>query len=323
MHNKNCNIVRDLTSIIIVNYNTGNYLRKCLESIYKFENPDIFQIIVVDNASTDNTEDIIDSFMQKHNNIYFIKSNINHGFSKANNIGFKDSDGEFILILNPDIEFQSQLLSRLKKHLERKESGAVSPFLKGIKGEVQYNYYQKYPTIRQFIYFHSLISKIFSGNVKLRNKYLHKADFGKNQQNLVQVHQLPCAFLLTRRDIFSEAGLMNDKFFLFFEDVDLSFRISRKYDLYVDTAESVLHYGGSSFNIDKNPEIYGKYILSMNIFFDLNYSSVRAFLLKFFTVVNSLLIISIEYFNRLFGSSDSFRAEKHKYFLKLFKNHYY
>lgn len=316
------NIIRDFSSIIIVNYNTGNYLKKCIESICKYEPGDSYQIIVVDNASSDNTYAKIEAIINKHKNIKFIKSETNLGFAKANNLGFKESCGEYILILNPDIEFQSPALSNLKLHLNKKNIGAVSPLLKDVRGEIQYNYYQQYPSVRQFLYFHSMMSKLFTGSIKLKNKYLHKSSFDGSIDALAKSGQLPCAFLLTSRDIFLNAGLMNEKYFLFFEDVDLSFRINRNYELYVDTSESVMHFGGSSFNIDKNSEIYGKYILSMNIFFELNYTFLHALVLKCITILNSLLILTLEYMKKLTGKCDRFRIEKHKYFLKLFIKQY-
>jgi len=322
MRERKENIIKDFLSIIIVNYNTGNYLKKCIKSIFKYEPHDSFQIIIVDNASSDKTFTEIEEIINEYKNIKFIKSDINLGFAKANNLGFKESCGEYILILNPDIEFQSSVLSKLKSHLNKKNAGAVSPLLKDAGSKIQYNYYQHYPTIRQFLYFHSIFAKFCINNAKLTNKFLYESSFVTNIDSLAEVTQLPCAFLLTRRDIFSDAGEMNEKYFLFFEDMDLSFRIRRNYKLYVNTNESVLHYGGSSFNIDKNPEIYGKYILSMNIFFDLNCNFLRAFMMKILTVFNSLLILTIEYLKKLAKRSDEFRIEKHKYFLQLFKKQY-
>lgn len=323
MHNDTSNIVKDLTSVIIVNYNTGNYLKKCIESIYRYEIQDTFQIIIVDNGSKDNTEEIINPFLKKYNNIIFLKSGSNRGFASANNTGFKNSNGEYILILNPDIEFQSPLVNELKKHLNKDNCGAVSPLLLGANGNIQYDYYQKYPTIRQFLYFHSFASGIFKKNESLIKKYHYNKDLLRDVAELVNCSQLPCAFFLTKREIFIETGLMNGKYFLFFEDMDLSFRLKKKYELFTDTSKSVLHYGGSSFNIDKNPEIYGKYVLSMNIFFDLNYSALRALLLKIITLKNSFLILLAEYLKMIFRKNDNFRIKKHKYFLKLFKEHYF
>jgi GT2 family glycosyltransferase len=322
MGSEKCKIIDGLISIIIVNYNTTEYLRKCLYSIYKFENPEMFEVIVVDNASEENIFGTFSAFTDKYNNIRCIISDSNLGFSKAVNKGFKEAKGEYILIMNPDIEIRKDLFSRLKSHFDNKRIGAVSPLLKGEENNIQFNYYQKYPALRQFLYFHSIFAKIFINNVKLRTKFLYESSFVSDKYSLAEVSQLPCAFLLTRRDIFSDAGRMNEKYFLFFEDMDLCFRIRRNYKLYVDTAESVLHIGGSSFNIDKNPDIYGKYILSMNIFFDLNYTFLRALVLKIITVFNSLLILSIEYLKKLIKKSDEFRIRKHKYFLQLFKKQY-
>lgn len=323
MYDDTSNIVNDLTSIIIVNYNTGYYLKKCIESIYRYEIRDLFQIIVVDNSSNDNTEEIINPFLEKYDNIIFLKSGSNSGFASANNTGFKKSNGEYILILNPDIEFQYPLVNELKKHFNKDNCGAVSPLLIGTNGNIQYDYYQKYPTIRQFLYFHSLASALFKKNESLIKKFHYNKDLLGDVTELVNCSQLPCAFFLTKREIFIETGLMNEKYFLFFEDMDLSFRLKKKYELFSDTSKSVLHYGGSSFNIDINPEIYGNYILSMNIFFDLNYSALRAFLLKIITLKNSFLILLVEYLKIIFGKNNNFRIKKHKYFLKLFKEHYF
>jgi len=309
-------------SILIVNFNTGNLLEKCINSIYQFENHNNFEIIIVDQSSQDGSPGIIRLIAKKYANIKFILNENNTGFAKGNNAAEKISEGHYILILNPDIILTEPVIDKLINILDETNNGAVSPILVGNDGKVQYPYYQKYPTVRQFIYFHSFVSKNFKNNMELRKKFLYDEEPLKGKEALVKVTQIPCAFFFTTRKIYREFGGLNDNFFLFFEDVDISYRIGKKYNILVDCESRVIHLGGASFNINKNPEIFGNYILSMNIFFDCNYKVLSAVNLKFITLLNSFLIISIEVLKSMFNMQDRFRFKKHIHFIKLFKNHY-
>ncbi len=311
------------SSILIVNFNTGKLLIKCIESIYKFENNDNFEIIIVDQASQDGSPEIIKLIAGKYPNIKYILNENNTGFAKGNNSAAKLSDGKYILILNPDIVLKEPIIEKFKNILAVKDNGAVSPLLEGVDEKLQFSYYQKYPTVRQFIYFHSFFTKYFKNNIKLRKKFLYNEDLLEGREDLVTVSQIPCAFFFTTREIYNEYGGLNEKYFLFFEDVDISFRIGKKYNILVDCENRVMHYGGASFNINKNPEIFGNYILSMNIFFDCNYNILSAIILKFITLLNSFLIISIEILKSPLKMHDRFRLKKHIHFLKLFLNHYF
>jgi hypothetical protein len=307
-----------LISIIIVNYNTGKVLESCIESIYNFEKAGDFEIILVDNFSQDDSKNIIERICGKHKNICSIFLNEKISFSGANNTGIKASSSDYILIMNPDIIFTEPVLEKLVYQFAVIENlGAICPALLGTNGKFQRNYFQRYPSLRQFVYFYSIIAKFFHRFPKLMNKYLENQDVDISRKNVQYVEQIPCAFFMTTREIFIKTGMLDEHYELFFEDVDLSYVINKKYRLAVDTRIKVTHLGGESFKTDDSWKLYGRFVTSMYYFFRKHYGFTRSALLKFLAVSNSILILSIEYINNIFGKADNYRIKKHKYLLKL------
>lgn len=312
-----------MISIIIVNHNTGTVLQQCVYSLYKFEKSGSFELIIVDNNSTDESGQIIEQLSKENENVKSIFLDKDSGFSYANNRGFEASTGEYILIMNPDIIFTESILERLIDSFNKNpELGAVCPLLAGSDGKFQRNYFQRYPTLTQFILFYTFFAKLFFKIPRLVNRYLMNLMINPDSQKLEFTNQIPCAFFFTTRKVFTQAGRMDESYKLFFEDVDLSYQIYKKYKLAVDTSLTVTHLGGVSFKSEDNWWMYGRFILSMINFFDKNYSWLRTISLKVISVKNSLLIICFEYVKKIFGFSDYYRIKKHKYFLTEFRKRY-
>ncbi|MDQ3021927.1 MAG: glycosyltransferase family 2 protein [Bacteroidota bacterium] len=309
-----------LVSIIIVNYNTGKILKECVDSVYNFEKKTDIEIIIVDNFSTDDSKSIIENLSKQHTEIKPVFLNFKTSFSTANNQGFELSKGEFILIMNPDIIFTGTILKKLASDLISVNNlGAVSPLLQGIDGKFQGRYFQRYPTLLQFIFFYSFFTKLFQGFPVLVEKYLHISDLNFKLGNVEFIDQIPCAFFFTKRNIFEEVDKMDDRYELFFEDVDLSYQISKKYKLAIDTSLEIKHLGGESFKTSDDFWLHGRFIMSMITFFGKNYSSVKTFILKLLAVSNSYFILLLESCKKLFGKEDDYRIRKHTYFIKEFK----
>src|ERR1035437_5408285 len=111
-------------SIVIVSYNTKEVLKECLDSIYKSAKNLSFEVIVVDNASKDQTREEISKL--EYPNFRFIQNKENLGFSKANNIGVKMVTGKYILFLNPDVVVHEKTLEGMVKFMdERQDAGAA------------------------------------------------------------------------------------------------------------------------------------------------------------------------------------------------------
>jgi len=310
-------------SVIIVNYNTAKILKDCLISLYKFENPYEFEVIIIDNNSTDDSKNLIKEFCLKYKEVKAIYLNEKVSFSEANNKGFEISTGEYILIMNPDIIFTESLLIKLTAFMEKENStGAVCPLLIGTDGKFQRRYFQRFPSLLQFILFYSVFAKIFEKSDYLSNKYLQNNELNTESGRVEFTEQIPCAFLLTKRKIFEESGKMDAGYKLFFEDVDLCFQISKNYKIAVDTDLRITHLGGSSFKTSDDYWLHGRFIMSMINFFEKNYSGVRTFILKKLVLLNSYFVLFIEKINRIFGKEDEYRLKKHRYLLSEYKKIY-
>ncbi|HMS33086.1 MAG TPA: glycosyltransferase family 2 protein [Ignavibacteria bacterium] len=309
-----------LVSFIIVNYNTGGILKDCIESVYKYEKEIMYEIIIVDNSSSDDSKKIIENIASAGKNIKAIFLNERISFSAANNKGYEISSGEYILIMNPDIIFTEPVLKKLTDDLrDNKSLGAVSPLLTGSDGKFQRAYFQRYPSLMQFILFYSILGNVFQKNKKLVYKYQENGDIDTGSEKIEDTDQIPCAFFMTGKGIFEKAGKMDPAYFLFFEDVDLSFQINKMYKLGVDTTLSVTHLGGSSFKISDDYWLYGRFIIGMMTFFKKNYSQWKTFTLKIISVINSNMIVLTEEIKKIFGKEDDYRLRKHQYFLNELK----
>lgn len=309
-----------LVSFIIVNYNTGGILKDCIESVYKYEKEIMYEIIIVDNSSSDDSKKIIANIASAGKNIKTIFLNEKISFSAANNKGYELSSGEYILIMNPDIIFTEPVLKKLIDDLrDNKSLGAVSPLLTGSDGKFQRAYFQRYPSLMQFILFYSILGNVFQKNKKLVYKYQENGDIDTGSEKIEDTDQIPCAFFMTEKGIFEKAGKMDPAYFLFFEDVDLSFQINKMYKLGVDTTLSVTHLGGSSFKTSDDYWLYGRFIIGMMTFFKKNYSQWKTFTLKIISVINSNMIVLTEEIKKIFGKEDDYRLRKHQYFLNELK----
>jgi GT2 family glycosyltransferase len=285
-----------------------------------YESTDQLEIIIIDNFSNDNSRAIITELTKKYNFIGSVYTDSLVSFSAANNTGIKMSKGENILIMNPDIIFTEPVLEKLISQFQKnKKIGAISPALMGTNGKFQRNYFQRYPTTRQFIYYHSIFAPLFNKSAARMNRFLENQEIDTSQNKTFHVEQIPCAFFLTTKIIVGEVGLMDENYVLFFEDVDLSYSINKNHILAVDTSLKVTHLGGSSFKSDENWWLYGRFIFSMHYFFRKNYSASKAALLKMLIKLNSIFILLLEKFKGIFGKKDDYRYKKHEYLLKLMR----
>jgi len=310
-----------MVSIVIVNYNTSDILGLSLSSVYNWEEKDNYEIIVVDNCSDEKNVSILDNHSLTFPDVKFIRLKEQVSFSEANNIGAESSTHkDFLLIMNPDILFSESLLLKLSKIMsDNKTIGALSPLLLGEDKNFQYSYFQRYPTIKRFIYFESIFAKMFIKNRHFNNKYLMNLDIQTDTVELQFIEQIPCAFFFTTYNIFKEIGMMDTSFKLFFEDVDLSYRINQKYKLAIVPQLKVLHLSGVSFATPDNWWMYGKFITSMINFIRIHNSTTRAFLLKQIVKMNSHTVLLGEIVKSPSKATLKYRYKKHKYLLDLLK----
>ncbi|OGY11709.1 MAG: hypothetical protein A3H88_01070 [Candidatus Blackburnbacteria bacterium RIFCSPLOWO2_02_FULL_44_9] len=221
-------------SIVIVNYNTGNILTKCLDSIYKTTNnlsTPKSEIIAIDNASTDNSF----TSLKEKRSLKFIQNSQNVGFAKAVNQGIKKAKSKHVLLLNPDTEVRPEAINTLLEFAQTNpDAGVIGARLVNPDGSTQ-------PSVFHLPTLIGAIKEYWFGVKNSFSKYIPQGKTPTQVEALVMA-----AFLITPKG-FKRVGLLNEKFFMYFEDLDYCKRI-RKAGLkiyYLPNAE-IIHYHGVS-----------------------------------------------------------------------------
>ena len=235
-----CNIK---LSIVIVSFNTKSLLKRCLGSIRLYPPSASHETIVVDNASSDGSAEMVASLFPE---VKLIRSAENLGFAAANNRALRIAGGEFILFLNSDTELLPISLDPLLRHFEmHPETGIVGP-------TEQFENGNPYPTIcpspdLSFIFFnHSGLRRRFYKN-KLINPYRLLWERAQVTGEPVEVDWLSCASMMVRCQVLDEIGFFDEGYFFYMEETDLCERVRRagwKIDFIPQSR--VIHHGGQS-----------------------------------------------------------------------------
>jgi len=205
-------------SIVIVTYNSAKYLDRCLTSIEKAMNHLIKEVIVVDNCSVDNSVAIAEKYSSF---VKIIRNERNVGYSGGNNIGFENALGRYLLFLNPDTAiFENSLQTLLDFAESKKEYGIFGPKLVFPDGSLQ-RYFCKFYTLRSIMFRRSFFGKLFSKSID------HPLLGDVEKSNYLELDWILGSALLIKRDIFESVGKFDENYKLYFEDVDLCYRIRK------------------------------------------------------------------------------------------------
>jgi len=227
-------------SIIIVSWNVRRELLECLRSIEENRPFHSFEIIIIDNASTDGT---VDAIKRDFPEVKLIINTENRGFAVANNQGVEKAQGEYILFLNPDTIVHPHSLDGLIKFMDdNKDVGACGPKLLNRDGTPQRSV-RRFPSFRGALHRHTAFRflGIFNGQYR---KWAMK-DLNYNRQ--IDVDQVMGAALMIRKSLIEQIGPMDEGFFMYYEEVDLCYRIKQAgwRITYVPEVE-ITHLGGRS-----------------------------------------------------------------------------
>ena len=228
-------------SILIVNWNTKELVRKCLNSV--LENPPAgdFEAVVVDNNSSDGSKEILQKEFGSEKQVKLIFSDKNLGFAAGNNLAYKYSSGDYILLLNPDTEVGAGALGELVNYLDGKpDVGIAGPKLLNPDGSLQ-------PSVRRFPDLWSSML-VFSGLHRIFRPKRYLMD-GFDCAREQEVDQVMGAALMTRRKIVERVGLFDEKFFLWYEEVDFCKRVKRvSYKVMYYPEVEITHHTAQSFS---------------------------------------------------------------------------
>lgn len=233
-------------SIVIVNYNAKEFLKKCINSLLSCISKKInYEIIVVDNASSDNSSEMLKGDFPQ---IRLIINKENKGFSKANNQGIKISkDSKYILFLNPDTVMQEQTIEKMIEFMDmHKDAGASTCKLIMLNGKLDDATHRGFPTPWNAFSHFSGLEKLFPKSKLFSGYSLGWMDFNSTHK----IDVLAGAFMLVRRQAGEEAGWWDEDYFFYGEDIDFCYMLKQKgWNIYYVPSVFITHYKGVSGGI--------------------------------------------------------------------------
>jgi GT2 family glycosyltransferase len=233
-------------SIIIVNWNSCDYLRKCLQSVAANAGALDYEVIVVDNASFDGSGEML---AKEFPAVHFIQSERNDGFARANNLGVETSRGRNILFLNPDTEVVGTALQDLQAALDTAPgAGIAGARLLNDDRTLQESCVQSFPSIWNQVLDADALRKVFPQSSLWGTQAL-----SSDSTAVTPVEVISGACLMITRRAFEQVGLFSTDYFMYSEDVDLCFKVAQAgWKNYYVPGATVVHYGGRSS--DSKPE---------------------------------------------------------------------
>lgn len=229
-------------SVIIVNYNVKYFLEVCLHSVLRATNGFDAEVIVVDNNSTDGSMQMV---AEKFPSVIRIENKDNAGFGKANNQGVAIAKGEYILFLNPDTVMPEDFFTKTIGYMDaHPEAGSIGPKLLDGKGQFAPDGKKSFPSLSVAIFKTTGINKVFSKSPYF-NKY-YAVHIGDDETAAVDVLS-GCCMLVRTAVLPKIGGAFDEDYFMYCEDVDLSYRIQKAgyQNIYFPEA-TLIHYKGES-----------------------------------------------------------------------------
>jgi len=204
-------------SIIILNYNSKDYLLPCIKGITEHTADLDYEIIVVDNASTDSSVDYIErKLLPRFNEVKLVKAKTNGGYAAGNNLGIKAASGRYLAMMNPDIIIWGNSLKQMVDFMDANlRVGIAGPRLLSPDGSLQYACYS-WPTPQVLLYRRTALGR-FRFAERAIDKFLLK-DWDHLDSRPVDWLQGSC--VIARREALEQVGLMDERYFMYVEDMD-------------------------------------------------------------------------------------------------------
>lgn len=262
-------------SVIIVNYNVEYFLEQCLNSVEIALKNVAGEVFVVDNNSVDGSVQMV---REKFPNVHLIANKDNTGFSKANNQAMRIANGEYVLLLNPDTVVEEDTFKKVVDFMDaHPDAGGLGVKMIDGKGRFLPESKRGLPTPAVAFYKIFGLSKLFPKSKKFGRYHLGYLD--KNETHEIEI--LSGAFMLMRKKVLDEIGLLDEAFFMYGEDIDLSYRIVKAgYKNYYFPDTRIIHYKGESTKKSSINYVFVFY-RAMVIFAEKHFSKKNASLFSF------------------------------------------
>lgn len=284
-------------SIIVVNYNVQHFLEQCLHSVFKALQNIEGEVWVVDNNSVDGSVAMI---KDKFPLVNLVASKDNLGFSKGNNLAIKKSKGEYTLLLNPDTLVEEDTFEKVLQFMDSNPiAGGLGVKMVDGKGNFLPESKRSLPTPSVAFYKIFGLSSLFPKSKRF-GKY-HCGHLDKNNNHEIEI--LSGAFMLMRKEALDKVGLLDEDFFMYGEDIDLSYRLIKGgYKNFYFANTRIIHYKGESTKKSSVNYVFVFYN-AMIIFAKKHFSSKNASLFSFLIKIAIYFRASIAILNRVVKKS--------------------
>ena len=254
-------------SVVIVNYNVSHYLLQCVDSLSHALRGTDSEVIVVDNHSRDNSVTLL---RQYHPEVRIVENLHNLGFAKANNIAIRQSRGEYVLLLNPDTIVSESVVKGVISFLDsHPEAGSAGVRMLNADGTVAPESRRGVPAFYKL----SGLCGMFPNSRRFGRYYLGHLPWDSPQQ----IEVVSGAFCMLRTSVLKKVGLLDEDYFMYGEDIDLSYRILKSGATNWYVPETILHYKGESTHKSSFRYVHVFY-QAMHIFFRKHFSHLGLFI---------------------------------------------
>lgn len=252
-------------SVIIVNYKVKHYLEQCLRSVAEASRDIAIEVIVVDNASGDGS---VEYLRERFPDVTIIASEENLGFARANNLAIRNSHGQYVLLLNPDTIVAEDTFRDFIGFMDSTpDAGGCGAYMLHTDGSFAPESRRGLPT--PFVAFCKMsgLASLFPKSRTFGRYYMRYLN--ENEVNRIKI--MSGAFMFLRRDALDKAGLLDEDFFMYGEDIDLSYRILKAgYNNYF-LPSRILHYKGES-TVKSSYRYVHTFYRAMELFFNKHYA---------------------------------------------------
>ena len=298
-------------SIIIISWNTKELLRECLKSIFEHVGEVDYEVIVVDNASTDGSPEMVkDDFPQ----ITLIENSRNSGYAAACNQGIKATKSKYVLLLNSDILICDTAIEKVVRYADKHpQVGVIGCQVWESKDEIMMTCF-RFPSVANLFLSASGLSRLFKHNRILGREQMRWWD----RKSERQVDVVPGVFMLVRREAIDQVGFLDEEFFFYSEEVDWCYRFSKVgWTTMFWPDAKIIHIGGGGQSSRKTPvKAYVNLVKGKLRYFKkhhsfINYLFARAILFVLFVIKYCLWsIASIAALKR--GGDTNYRLQRQK-----------
>lgn len=281
-------------SIIIVNYNTKELLKQTIESVINTIEHIEYEIIVSDNDSKDGSQTMI---KEEFSRVRLIENNDNLGFPKGNNVAIREAKGRYILLLNSDTKVLENCIEDCAKYMDNhKDIGALGCKLVLADGTLDHACKRGFPTPEASLFYMLKFNRLFPQNKKFAAYTMGYL----SEDSINEVDSLTGAFMLVRREVIDKVGFLDERFFMYGEDIDWCYRIkSAGYKVVYYPKVTTIHYKGQSSKKKKLKTIY-EFHRAMILFYNKHYRKEYNFIVTLLVYIGISLKLVLTFFINLF-----------------------